>query len=196
MKLLDKFRDVKEELLNDERMIGNVFRLDIFYRRYRALIWLISSMIVIIGAIYFISSYYADINKKKYNAIYNKLVDNPMDTKLIEELKGSKLFDLYKFKQALETSNLVALEELSNGNDLIAYLSKYELGSFNEDVQLLSKVDKYVYGDFARIQSAYILITNNQFREAKNILDMIPKDSDASVFSSLLLHYLATKVKD
>lgn len=196
MKLLDRLNSLRDKFLADKSAIGDAFRLEIFYKRYKAMIWLAGIMFICIFIIYFLFSYYTQMNTKKYNAIYNKLLEKPEDMDLVNQLKDSKLFNLYKFKQALEFGNLASFEELSKGNDLISYLSKYELGSFNEDINLLNEVDKYAYGDLAKIQSAYILINKNEFVEAKNILDKISKDSSVSIFAELLSHYLATKVKD
>lgn len=196
MDLLDKLKNVKREFLDDEKMIANTFKLEILYKRYKNIIWLSFVFILLITISYFINSYYTDIENKKYNAIYNKLLENPLDTRLLNELKDSKLFDLYTFQKALENSNLSAFEEISYKKEgLLSYLSNYELGSFNRDLDLLGKVDKYSYSDFAKLQMAYILIDENKIKEAKDILDSIPKDSNVIFLANFLSHYLVTKVQ-
>lgn len=188
---------IKSEFSNDEKLIENAFKLEILYKRYKKIIFLIGGIIVACVVFFSIKFYYTEHNAVKYSEILVQLSENPNDEALRNDLKNGneKLYRLFILQQALNTSNIAQLEELSSGNnsDFVDYIASYHLGSFERNATMLKKIDKYNLSDLAKLQEAYLLINENKITDAKNILNKIPQDSSLSESAKMLLHYTILK---
>ncbi|MDE6886253.1 MAG: hypothetical protein K2P17_04375 [Helicobacteraceae bacterium] len=188
---------IKSEFSNDEKLIKNAFKLEILYKRYKKIIFLIGGIIVACIVFFGIKFYYTEHNAVKYSRILVQLSENPNDEALRNDLKNGneKLYRLFILQQALNTSNIAQLEELSSGNnsDFVDYIASYHLGSFERNATMLKKIDKYNLSDLAKLQEAYLLINKNKITDAKNILNKIPQDSSLSESAKMLLHYTILK---
>lgn len=197
MKFNKELKNIKASLIDDEKIIENAFRLGGFYKKYKFLIITLSFAIVIYLLGYFGYRFYDEKNSYKYTLVYDDLLKNPNDEKLINELKNGspKLYNLFSFNMALQNGNLLDLEKLGKENDLISYISKYYFGSFERDIDALNKINKYALGEFANIQEAYILLKDNKFDRAKEILSKISQDSPFIDIANTLSHYILTLEK-
>ncbi|RDU64805.1 hypothetical protein [Helicobacter sp. MIT 14-3879] len=199
MSIKNNLNYIKNEFSNDEKIIENAFKLEILYKRYKYIIWTFGVIIIAILLFVSIRSYYIENNAVKSSSILNSLLENPNDTELKEELKNSNknLYNIFVLKQALNKGNIKDLEYISNNSndDFIKYIANYHLGSFERDSNMLSKDTKFMIGDFAKIQNAYILIDNNKVSQAQDILRQIAENSQLKELSNILLHYTIMKDK-
>lgn len=203
MKFIKELKNIKNSLIDDEKMIENAFRLGFFYKKYK--FFIIGGLGIIIFSIClsFLYNFYAERDAIKYTLIYDDLLKKPNDEKLINELKNGnpKLYSLFLFNMALQNGNLLDLENLGKNenskkeNDLISYISKYYFGSFERDINTLNEINKYALGELSSIQRAYILLKDKKYNEAKEILSKISKDSMFYDIASSLSHYMITLEK-
>lgn len=187
---------IKSEFSSDEKLIENAFKLEILYRRYRHIIWGVLIVVVIFAVFMGVKSLIVESNAKKSSEILNALLINPSDETLRTDLQKSNesLYSLFLLKQSLDDGNTASLQDLTSANsELVKYLANYHLGSFERDISLLDKSDKYALGDLAKLESAYILIQSGKISDAKNILSTIPQDSPLIEIAKILSHSTITK---
>ena len=193
---------IKGEFSSDEKIIENAFRIELLYKRYKHIIW--GALIVVVAFAVFVGvkGLIIESNAQKSSAILVKLLETPDDENLRASLQKSNenLYNFFLLKESLDKGNTATLQELTNANnEFVKYLATYHLGSFERDSALLDKSDKYALGDFAKLESAYIMIQNGKISDAKNILNTIPQDSQLIEIAKILAHSTITKkevVKD
>lgn len=187
---------IKNEFSSDEKIIENAFRLEILYKRYKHIVWGILGVVAILVLFMGAKSLIVESNSKKSSEILSSLLENPNDENLRASLKKSNenLYSLFLLKESLDNGNTADLQELGNAkNEFVKYLANYHLGSFERDLEILEKSDKYALGDLAKLESAYMMIQNNKITDAKNILNTIPKDSQLAEIAQILAHTTITK---
>lgn len=193
---------IKDEFSSDEKIIENAFRIELLYKRYKHIIW--GALIVVVAFAVFVGvkGLIVESNAQKSSAILAKLLETPDDENLRASLQKSNenLYNFFLLKESLDKGNTADLQGLSEAkNEFVKYLATYHLGSFERDSALLDKSDKYALGDFAKLESAYIMIQNGKISDAKNILNTIPQDSQLIEIAKILVHSTITKkevVKD
>lgn len=187
---------IKNEFSSDEKIIENAFRLEILYKRYKHIVWGILGVVAILVLFMGAKSLIVESNSKKSSEILSSLLENPNDENLRASLKKSNenLYSLFLLKESLDNGNTADLQELGNAkNEFVKYLANYHLGSFERDLEILERSDKYALGDLAKLESAYMMIQNNKITDAKNILNTIPKDSQLAEIAQILAHTTITK---
>ena len=187
---------IKSEFSSDEKIIENAFRIELLYKRYKHIIWGVAIAVVAFVAFIGVKSLIVESNAKKSSEILTKLLDSPADENLRADLQKSNenLYNLFLLKESLDKGNTADLQDLTNAkNEFVKYLATYHLGSFERDKDLLDKSDKYALGDFAKLESAYILIGQGKIADAKNILSTIPQDSPLIEIARILTHSTITK---
>ena len=187
---------IKSEFSSDEKIIENAFRIELLYKRYKHIIWGVAIAVVAFVAFMGVKSLIVESNAKKSSEILTKLLDSPADENLRADLQKSNenLYNLFLLKESLDKGNTADLQDLANAkNEFVKYLATYHLGSFERDKDLLDKSDKYALGDFAKLESAYILIGQGKIADAKNILSTIPQDSPLIEIARILTHSTITK---
>lgn len=196
MSIKNNFDYIKNEISNDGQLLENTLKLEIFYKKYKYIIWAILVVVVFGGISYQLYSYYNEKNIQKYSEIYSKLLNDASNTSLQDELKrgNPKLYDLFMLQQALKDGNINQFMETKDSkSNVVSSIASYHIGSFERDISVLKNVDKYTIGDLSKLQQAYILINENKINDAKIILGEISKDSNLGDFASLLSHYTITK---
>ena len=196
MSIKNNFDYIKNEISNDGQLLENTLKLEIFYKKYKYIIWTILVVVVFGGISYQLYSYYNEKNIQKYSEIYSKLLNDASNTSLQDELKrgNPKLYDLFMLQQALKDGNINQFMETKDSkSNVVSSIASYHIGSFERDISVLKNVDKYTIGDLSKLQQAYILINENKINDAKIILGEISKDSNLADFASLLSHYIITK---
>ena len=196
MSIKNNFDYIKNEISSDGQLLENTLKLEIFYKKYKYIIWAILVVVVFGGISYQLYSYYNEKNIQKYSEIYSKLLNDTSNTALQDELKrgNPKLYDLFMLQQALKDGNINQFMETKDSkSSVVSSIASYHIGSFERDISVLKNVDKYTIGDLSKLQQAYILINENKINDAKIILGEISKDSNLYNFASLLSHYIITK---
>ena len=196
MSIKNNFNYIKNEMSSDGQLLENTLKLEMFYKKYKYIIWILL-IVLIIGAIsYQIHSYYNGKNIQKYSSLYTQLLKDTNNASLQAELKSgnAELYDLFILQQALKNGNIGQFMEVKDSKDnIISSIALYHIGSFERDLEMLKNVDKYTLGDLSKLQQAYILINENKINDAKIILGGIAKDSNLAEFANLLSHYTITK---
>lgn len=196
MSIKNNFDYIKNEISSDGQLLENTLKLEIFYKKYKYIIWAILVVVVFGGISYQLYSYYNEKNIQKYSEVYSKLSNDASNTSLQDELKrgNPKLYDLFMLQQALKDGNINQFMEIKDSkSNVVSSIASYHIGSFERDISVLKNVDKYTIGDLSKLQQAYILINENKINDAKIILGEISKDSNLDDFASLLSHYIITK---
>lgn len=196
MSIKNNFDYIKNEISSDGQLLENTLKLEIFYKKYKYIIWAILVVVVFGGISYQLYSYYNEKNIQKYSEIYSKLLNDASNTSLQDELKrgNPKLYDLFMLQQALKDGNINQFMETKDSkSNVVSSIASYHIGSFERDISMLKNADKYTIGDLSKLQQAYILINENKINDAKIILGEISKDSNLADFASLLSHYIITK---
>lgn len=196
MSVKNNLNFIKSEFSNDEKIIENAFKLEILYRRYRHIIWGVLCAVAILAVFMGAKSLIVESNAKKSSEILRNLLENPNDDSIRASLQKSNenLYNLFLLKESLDNGNTADLQALSDAkNEFVQYLANYHLGSFERDLTLLDKSDKFALGDLAKLESAYMMIQNGKIADAKNILNTIPADSQLNEIAQILAHTTITK---
>lgn len=187
---------IKNELSSDEKIIENAFRLELLYKRYKYIIWGVVGVVVIFAIFMGAKSLIVESNAQKSSEILSNLLESPDDENLRASLQknNENLYNLFLLKESLDKGNTADLQGLAESkNDFVKYVANYHLGSFERDLGLLNKSDKYALGDLAKLESAYILIGQGKIADAKNVLSTIPQDSQLIEIAKVLAHLTITK---
>ena len=185
-----EFKQVKEEIKEEESLLLKVFQLEKFVKKYKKP--LIAGVIILIIAIIGIqiNSYMNTQNLIKTNEAYNKLLQNPNDKKALSILKENRpLFKLYLLKTS--NNDIKKLQIVAQGNGIVANIAKYQIAVLKGNIQ---DIENYtlslddVYKDLALLNLERLYLQKNNHKKAKEIANQI-KDIDISQFAMGLLHY-------
>ena len=200
MSLKENINFVKNELSTEEKFFESVVKLEDFYKKYKIMIIGVVVALVFGFIGYKINNYFKTQSLIATNEAYNKLLSNSGDKEALELLKrkNEPLYDIYQLKQAMEKNDLQTLQLLQNSqNEFVADVAKYQLASSNSDLAKLTSYDlstNALMKDLGLLQEAYILIQEGKYQDAKLKLDSISKESAVERYSSMMAHFLITKV--
>ena len=190
MSLKDQAGIVKDALSADEKVLESAFKLEKLYKKYKFAIWSILALVIL----YFVGSaaynWYQNNKMLKANQAFMTLEQNPKDSSALAELKANnpKLYELFRFDQAIKDKNLDELNKLgTNSDQLISDLSKYHAGVLNS-----KPVDSQYYHDMSLLEEAYTALKNKKIDLAKEKLSLISENSPLSGVARLLKHYTLT----
>jgi hypothetical protein len=187
LSIQDGIKEVKRELTSDEQMLASAFKLERFYKKHKIKIFIVVGAIVAFFGGKAILEAIENYKLNSANEAYLVLEKDSNNKEALETLKSKnpKLFELYKYKRAVESRDTEALKNLSqNKNEYISDMSGYHLAVIEKRV-----VDSTLYKDFALINSAVIYIKEGKVEEAKNQLALIDEKSPIYNISKLLKHY-------
>ena len=185
-----EFKQVKEEIKEEESLLLKVFQLEKFVKKYKKP--LIAGLVILVIAIIGIqiNNYMKTQNLIKTNEAYNKLLQNPNDKKALSILKDNKaLFRLYLLKTS--NNDIKKLQVVAQGNGIIANIAKYQIAVLKGNIQ---DIENYtlslddVYKDLALLNLERLYLQKNNHKKAKEIANQI-KDPDIAQFAMGLLHY-------
>ena len=200
MSLKENIDFVKNELSTEEKFFESVVKLEDFYKKYKIAIIGVGVALVFGFIGYKVNSYFAGESLIATNEAYNKLLINSNDKEALELLKNKNapLYDVYQLKMAIQNGEFQTLQTLQNSkNEFVADIAKYQLASNNSDLTKLTSYDlstNALMKDLGLLQEAYILIGEGKYQDAKLKLDSISKESAVSKYSSMMAHFLITKV--
>nr|WP_321265833.1 hypothetical protein [uncultured Sulfurimonas sp.] len=186
---------VKEELNSEEKFFEKAVMTEKFVKKYKNLmIGAVVAIIVVVGA-----NIAYDINKKNQieaaNAALATLSKDATNAEALSKLKSisGELYDVWLYSNAVAKKDMVTIKELRNSSAvMVGDLAKYEVAQNSKDA---AELDKYasqqnaVYRDLALVQSAIILMSNNEIEKAHDKLAKISTESSLNKIANALLHY-------
>ncbi|RBQ25832.1 hypothetical protein [Arcobacter sp. CECT 9188] len=192
MSMKDDVNYIKNELSNEEKFLESFVKTERFLKKYKIVI-LVLVIILVVGTIgYFVKNSIDKANLYDANVALNSYLESG-DKEALEVLK-EKNKNLYEVALYLE-----AKKELKSADISLKYLKDildYQVAVLNSsetDLDSLSKKGDFLLKDYAIFNRALILVNNEKYSEAKELLNQISPESRASELSNLLKHYLVTK---
>ncbi|RBQ28194.1 hypothetical protein [Aliarcobacter vitoriensis] len=192
MSIKDDVNYIKNELSNEEKFLESFVKTERFFKKYKNIIFVLV-LVLIIGTIgYFIKNGVDKSNLYDANVALNKYLETN-DKQALEILKD-KNKNLYEIALYLD-----AKKEQKNSDISLKYLKDildYQVAVINSnsnELDVLSKKSDFLLKDYAIFNRALILVNDQKYVEAKELLEQISKDSRASELANLLKHYLVTK---
>ncbi len=186
MSLKDELNVVKQELSSDEKLLEQAFHLEKFFKKNKTII--IGGAALLIGAFigYKIYDYVQNSKLEAANSALLALQKDPKNSAAISKLKENnpKLYNLYEYSIAANSSNAKALSSIKTGDDFLKDVIAYHKGVIAE-----KPADSVYYKNLTLVEKAYKLIKAGKKKEAKNILETIPKNSAVAGVASLLEHF-------
>ncbi|RBQ30800.1 hypothetical protein CRU92_10685 [Arcobacter sp. FW59] len=192
MSIKDDVNYIKNELSNEEKFLESFVKTERFFEKYKNIIFVLV-LVLIIGTIgYFIKNGVDKSNLYDANVALNKYLETN-DKQALEILKD-KNKNLYEIALYLD-----AKKEQKNSDISLKYLKDildYQVAVINSnsnELDVLAKKSDFLLKDYAIFNRALILVNDQKYVEAKELLEQISKDSRASELANLLKHYLVTK---
>ncbi|EAJ5678464.1 hypothetical protein L8W40_06920 [Campylobacter sp. IFREMER_LSEM_CL1846] len=181
MALKENLKAVKEELSSQEQMMENFIKSERFIRKYKYYFIALIALLVL----YFSGSYIYNIKQEKNiqesNIIFNNLLKNPSDQKLIEELKQKNvnLYTIYIMGQNNQDLN----QTLSLNIDPL--LKQIVLAQNNQKSDFLK--------DYNTLLIGFEFLKQNDFKNADVEFNKIPINSPLWQIITSLKHYQGIK---
>ncbi|EAI8624937.1 hypothetical protein I9Q28_06970 [Campylobacter lari] len=181
MALKENLKAVKEELSSQEQMMENFIKSERFIRKYKYYFIALITLLVL----YFSGSYIYNIKQEKNiqesNIIFNNLLKNPSDQKLIEELKqkNANLYTIYIMGQNNQDLN----QTLSLNIDPL--LKQIVLAQNNQKSDFLKNYNTLLIG--------FEFLKQNDFKNADVEFNKIPINSPLWQIITSLKHYQGIK---
>ena len=192
MSIKDDVNYIKNELSSEEKFLESFVKTERFFKKYKKLI-VVLIIAVIVGSIAFLVKTKLDEkNLYEANIALSNFLENGNQNSL-DELK-EKNRDLYEIALYLDAKN-----EFKNADINLKYLKELLdfqvalLNSNQSELDLVSKKADFLLKDYAIFNQALILVNNQKYAEAREILGKISQDSRAFELATLLKHYLVTK---
>ena len=192
MSIKDDVNYIKNELSSEEKFLESFVKTERFFKKYKKLI-VVLIISVIIGSIAFLVKTKLDEkNLYEANIALSNFLENGNQNSL-KQLK-EKNRDLYEIALYLDAKN-----EFKNADINLKYLKELLdfqvalLNSNQSELDLVSKKADFLLKDYAIFNQALILVNNQKYAEAREILGKISQDSRAFELATLLKHYLVTK---
>lgn len=187
MSIKDEVEFVKDSLTGDEKILENAFKLERLYKKHRMKLWAgIVVVLLLIGGKFGMQEY-KGVQLDSANKSLLALEKNPKNEDALANLKAKnpKLFELFRYSQAVKNSNIKTLEKLSKTNDkLIADISKYHMAVLQSKT-----TNSQYYNDLVLIEEAYNALKEKKKTLANQKLSLIGENSPVSSVARLLRHY-------
>ena len=190
MSLKDNVDYIKEELSSEEKFLESSLRVEKFYKKYKFIIFGIIGISILFFVVTSVMDYSAKNTKIKANIAYESVLENPKDITTLNELKSlnEKLYEiaLYKTNQENTKVNVIYLKDLQaykeavKKNDIIA-------------IDTLIASQDFLLKDFALLTKSLMLIEKQDYAKAKQVLKMVPDDSQVAQLVTMIQHFLITK---
>lgn len=182
----DNLEYIKEGLSTQEQILGQAIAGERFARKHKGKIIGIV-VLAVLAIIYFSVAHFVEQNTiKSNNALYTKLLANPADASLQNELEKANinLFALFALQQTKEGNNTALIDRALSGiKD--ENLRQILLASKGENVSLM--------GDYETLIAGFKELKNTKFEAAKLEFSKIPENSNLKEISKNLEHYQGIK---
>lgn len=185
--LKDDLKAIKTELSTEEQLIEKFIKGERFIKKYKYFILALILILILWYLGIFIYDKIKQSNIKQSNILYTKLIQDPKNLKLLEELKNKNinLYTIFLMSQNSsdqsdqnETAKLQELAQNSKVNVLLKNIIALDLG--NKSLFLK---------DYDKILQAYDLLKQNKIDDAQILLSQIKDDSQFKQIANNLKHY-------
>ncbi len=189
MSLQDNVKYIKDEISTEEKFFESFFKLEKLWKNYKVAIISIASVVLIAAIGINVNTYLQTQNKIKANQAFNTFTANPQDTKAGATLKeiNPQLFVIADYM--VNKKDATNIQFLDN-------IAKYNNAVNNNDIESINKTilqSDFLLKEYAIFQKALMQTLNNNYKDAKETIKLIPDNSPISQLSNKLKHYLLTK---
>lgn len=194
MSLKQNVEYIKEEIHNDEKMLEGLLRLESWFRRYKSALFVLIGILIIASVGYISNHYYQANQQQKLANAYENARKGDLDALEILKDSKSRLYDLYRFQNALNANDSATLKELESSKDpIIAHFASIQNASLNANLDILNSQKA---GDFGYLQAALLEIKMGNLQQAREILGKINNDSPIREIADALAHFSIKGIKD
>mgnify|MGYP007126022193 FL=1 len=192
MSIKDDVNYIKNELSSEEKFLESFVKTERFFKKYKKLIVVLIIAVIIGSMAFLVKTKLDEKNLYEANIALSNFLENGNQNSL-NQLK-EKNRDLYEIALYLDAKN-----EFKNADINLKYLKELLdfqvalLNSNQSELDLVSKKADFLLKDYAIFNQALILVNNQKYAEAREILGKISQDSRAFELATLLKHYLVTK---
>ena len=192
MSIKDDVNYIKNELSSEEKFLESFVKTERFFKKYKKLIVVLIISLIVGSIAFLVKTKLDEKNLYEANIALSNFLENGNQNSL-DELK-EKNRDLYEIALYLDAKN-----EFKNADINLKYLKELLdfqvalLNSNQSELDLVSKKADFLLKDYAIFNQALILVNNQKYAEAREILGKISQDSRAFELATLLKHYLVTK---
>jgi len=185
--LKDQAGFVKEALSGDEKILESAFKLEKLYKKHKFKLWAVVTLLVLFfGGKAGLQAYQ---NSKLHSANNALLVlqQDAEDTAAQNTLKENnpKLYELFRYMQAVKSKDSAALQKLSTSADsILSDISTYHAAILESTV-----VDSKYYQDLALVEEAFEALKSGKKEIARQKLALVGENSPVSSIARLLKHY-------
>ena len=192
MSIKDDVNYIKNELSSEEKFLESFVKTERFFKKYKKLIFGLIILAIVGSVVFLVKTKLDEKNLYEANIALSNFLEYGNQNSL-DELK-EKNRDLYEIALYLDAKN-----EFKNADINLKYLKELLdfqvalLNSNQSELDLVSKKADFLLKDYAIFNQALILVNNQKYAEAREILGKISQDSRAFELATLLKHYLVTK---
>ena len=192
MSIKDDVNYIKNELSSEEKFLESFVKTERFFKKYKKLIFGLIILAIVGSIAFLVKTKLDEKNLYEANIALSNFLENGNQNSL-NQLK-EKNRDLYEIALYLDAKN-----EFKNADINLKYLKELLdfqvalLNSNQSDLDAVSKKADFLLKDYAIFNQALILVNNQKYAEAREILGKISQDSRAFELATLLKHYLVTK---
>ena len=192
MSIKDDVNYIKNELSSEEKFLESFVKTERFFKKYKKLIFGLIILAIVGSVVFLVKTKLDEKNLYEANIALSNFLENGNQNSL-NQLK-EKNRDLYEIALYLDAKN-----EIKNADINLKYLKELLdfqvalLNSNQSELDLVSKKADFLLKDYAIFNQALILVNNQKYAEAREILGKISQDSRAFELATLLKHYLVTK---
>ena len=192
MSIKDDVNYIKNELSSEEKFLESFVKTERFFKKYKKLIFVLIITVIVGSIAFLVKTKLDEKNLYEANIALSNFLENGNQNSL-NQLK-EKNRDLYEIALYLDAKN-----EFKNADINLKYLKELLdfqvalLNSNQSELDLVSKKADFLLKDYAIFNQALILVNNQKYAEAREILGKISQDSRAFELATLLKHYLVTK---
>lgn len=192
MSIKDDVNYIKNELSSEEKFLESFVKTERFFKKYKKLIFGLIILAIVGSVVFLVKTKLDEKNLYEANIALSSFLENGNQNSL-NQLK-EKNRDLYEIALYLDAKN-----EFKNADINLKYLKELLdfqvalLNSNQSELDLVSKKADFLLKDYAIFNQALILVNNQKYAEAREILGKISQDSRAFELATLLKHYLVTK---
>ncbi len=194
MSLKENIEMVKEELNSEEKFFESAVKAERFWEKYKTLIVAGVVGVIAVVVISAINDAQNESDAVASNKALAQLQSGP-DSAAEAELAAlnPKLLNAWKLSTAVAANDTAALETLQASDDaIVSDLAAYELAALQSDavkLQRYASSQKAIYKDLATLESALLLIKENQTEQAHQKLSLISPESPLYKVAKSLMHY-------
>ena len=192
MSIKDDVNYIKNELSSEEKFLESFVKTERFFKKYKKLIFGLIILAIVGSVVFLVKTKLDEKNLYEANIALSNFLENGNENSLNElKVKNKELYEIALY--------LDAKNEFKNADINLKYLKELLdfqvalLNSNQSELDLVSKKADFLLKDYAIFNQALILVNNQKYAEAREILGKISQDSRAFELATLLKHYLVTK---